>query len=101
MIMNQNISPPISDEKFRMHVDNESDDGNRLIKSRIFGKHRSLKLTSFILPTLLGLLLIIGTVLLILIITRRNTCRQQQMEQAEALLGYKPDDHVSGKTRSV
>jgi hypothetical protein len=93
--MNQNISTPISDEKFRMQVDNESDDGNRLIKSGVFGQRRSLKLISFILPILLALLLIVGVVLLILILTRRNTCHQQQLEQAEALLGYKPDDHVN------
>ncbi len=95
MIMDQNISTPISDEKFRMHVDNEMDDDNRLIKSRFLGQRRQWKLTSLILPILLGLLLLIGTVLLILTITRRNTCRQQQLEQAETLLGYKPDDHVS------
>jgi hypothetical protein len=93
--MDQNMSTPISDEKFRMHVDNEMDDDNRLIKSRFLGQRRPWKLTSLILPILLGLLLLIGTVLLILTITRRNTCRQQQLEQAETLLGYKPDDHVS------
>jgi len=92
MIMNQNISTPISEEKFQMHVDNDLND--RLIKSRFWRQHRQFKLTSLILPILLGLLLIIGTVLLILTITRRNTCRQQQLEQAEALLGYKPDDHM-------
>jgi len=93
--MDHNISTPVSDEKFRMHVDNDVDDGNRLIKSSFLGQRRSFRLTSLILPILLGLLLIIGTVLLILTITRRNTCRQQQLEQAETLLGYKPDDHVS------
>ncbi len=95
MIMNQSISTPTSDEKFRMQVDNDIDDNNRLIKSRFLGQHRSFRLTSLILPILLGLLLIVGTVLLILTITRRNTCRQQQLEQVEALLGYKHDDHVS------
>lgn len=92
--MDQNLSTPMSEEKYRMHVDNETDDGNQLIKSRFLDQRRRFRLTSLILPTLLGLLLIIGTVLLILTITRRNTCRQQQLEQAEALLGYKPDDHV-------
>jgi hypothetical protein len=93
--MNQHMSTPISDEKFRMHVDNENDDVNRLIGSRVFGQPRQWKLTSFILPALLALLLIIGVVLLILTFTRRNTCLQQQVEQAETILGYIPDDHVS------
>jgi hypothetical protein len=90
MIMDQNISTPISDEKFRMHVDNDLDDNNHLIKSRFLGQRRPFRLTSLVLPILLGLLLIIGTVLLILTITRRNTCRQQQIEQAEAILVYVP-----------
>ena len=97
--MDQHISTPISDEKFRMHVDQESDDGNRLIRSQVFGQRRQWKLTSLILPALLALLLIIGTTLLILTLTRRHTCRQQQLEQAEAILGYKPDGHVSKKKK--
>jgi hypothetical protein len=98
MIMDRNISTPISDGKFQMRVDNDDDD-NRLIKSSFSNQHRPFRLTSLIYPILLGLLLIIGTALLILVITRRNTCRQQQLEQAETLLGYKPDDHVSPKKR--
>lgn len=94
MNMNPNISTPISDEKFQMHVDHDSDDGNRLIKSRFFDQHRPFRLTSLIYPLLLALLLLTGTVLLILTITRRHTCRQQQLEQAEVLLGYKPDSHM-------
>jgi hypothetical protein len=93
--MDHNISTP-SDEKFQMHVDNDTDDANRLIKSRYLGQ-RQFRLTSLIFPIILAILLIIGTVLLILTITRRNVCRQQQLEQAEAILGYKPDDHVSQK----
>jgi len=92
MIMHQNISTPISDEKFQMHVD--QDDDNRLIKSRVFDQRRPFRLTSLILPILLALLLIIGTVLLVLTITRRHSCRQQQMEQAEAILGFIPDNNT-------
>jgi hypothetical protein len=95
MIMDHNISTPNSDEKFQMHVDHDLDDGNRLIKSRFLGQRRPFRLTSLIYPILLGFLLLTGTVLLILTITRRNTCRQEQREQAEVLLGYKPDSHVS------
>lgn len=93
--MNQHNSTPMSEEKFRMQVDNDINDNNRLMKSRWLGQKRQVRIISFLLPTLLGLLLIIGTTLLILTITRRNTCRKQQLEQAEALLGFKPDDHVS------
>ncbi len=100
MIMDRNISTPISDGKFQMHVDNDDDD-NRLIKSQLANQHRPFRLTSLIYPILLGLLLIIGTTLLILVITRRNTCRQQQLEQAETLLGYKPDDHVSQEKTTI
>jgi hypothetical protein len=97
MVMDQTNSTPMSDEKFQMHVDNDADDNNRLIKSRFLGQRRPFRLTSLILPLLLALLLIIGTVLLVLTITRRHKCRQQQMEQTEALLGYIPDEHVSFK----
>src|SRR4051812_16590891 len=93
--MDQNISTPMSEEKFRMRVENEMDDGNRLIKSQFLGQRRPFRLISLLLPILLGLLLLVSTILLILTITRRHTCRQQQLEQTEALLGYKPDYHVS------
>ena len=83
-----------------MHVDNDVDDHNRLIKSRFLPQHRPLRLSSLILPLLLGLLLIIGTTLLILTITRRNTCRLQQAEQTEALLGYMPNENVSPEHRA-
>lgn len=92
------MSTPVSEEKFRMHVDHGTDDGNRLINNaRLFGERRSWDLKSLILPLLLLVLLVTVTVLSVLIVTRRNTCRQQQLEQAEALLGYKPDGHVSEK----
>ena len=101
MKMDEHISTPVSEEKFRMHVDRDSDDGNRLIHSRFLEEHRSWNLKSFILPLFILLLLIAVTVLSILFITRRNTCRQQQLEQAEALLGYKPDDHVSEEMNTI
>lgn len=94
--MDQHLSTPISEEKYRMHVDNDNvDDNNRLIKSQFLGQRRPWRLTSFILPSLLGLLLVVGVILLILTLTRRTTCDQLQAEQAEALLGYKPDEHVT------
>ena len=99
--MNPNIGTPISEEKFQMHVDNDVSDHNRLIKSRFLAQRRSFRLTSLILPSLLGLLLIIGTVLLILTVTRRNTCRRQQAEQAEAILGYVPDEHVGFRSPRI
>jgi len=84
----------MGDEKFQMHVDQDVDDDNRLIKSRYMDQRRPFRLTSLIYPILLATLLLIGTVLLILTITRRHTCQQQQLEQAEVLLGYKPDAHM-------
>ncbi|CAF1011635.1 unnamed protein product [Adineta ricciae] len=92
--MNPNGSISMGDEKFQMNVDQDIDDHNRLIKSRFLNQRRPFRLASLIYPILLAILLIIGTVLLILTITRRQTCRQQQLEQAEVLLGYKPDLHM-------
>ena len=97
MKMDQHISTPVSEEKFRMHVDPD-DDGNRLIHSRFLDEQRSWNFKSLIQPLLLLLLLLLlitVAVLSVFLITRRHTCRQQQLEQAEALLGYKPDGHVS------
>ncbi|CAF0809615.1 unnamed protein product [Adineta steineri] len=91
--MNTSISNSMGDEKFQMHVDHDVDDNNRLIKSRYFEQRRPFRLTSLIYPISLALLILISTVLLVLTVTRRNTCRQQQLEQAEVLLGYKPDSH--------
>lgn len=96
MKMDQHISTPISEEKFRMHVEHDSDDGNRLIHSRFLEEQqRSWNLKTLILLLLTLVLIIIVIVLSALFITRRNTCRQLQLEQAEGLLGYKPDGHVS------
>ncbi|CAF0812706.1 unnamed protein product [Adineta steineri] len=92
--MNTSISNSMGDEKFQMHVDHDVDDNNRLIKSRYFEQRRPFRLTSLIYPISLALLILISTVLLVLTVTRRNTCRQQQLEQAEVLLGYKPDSHM-------
>lgn len=88
---------PLSEDKFQMNIDHDIDDQNQLIKSRhSHERPRSLpfRWTSLILPSLLALLLLIGTALLILTITRRNTCLRQQVEQTEAILGYIPDEHV-------
>lgn len=99
--MNPNHGTPISEEKFQMHVDNDLHDQNRLIKSRFLAQRRPFRLTSLILPSLLGLLLILGTVLLILTVGRRNTCRRQQAEQVEAILGYIPDEQVGFRSRRI
>ena len=88
----------LNDEKFQMQIDQDADDQNQLIKSRHFANRRHttpFRWTSLILPSLLALLLLIGTILLILTITRRNTCLRQQVEQTEAILGYIPDADVN------
>ncbi|CAF2734327.1 unnamed protein product [Rotaria sp. Silwood2] len=85
----------MNDKKFQIHFDHGHEDDNHSIKSRFLNQYRSFRLTSLIFPILLSLLIIMGALFLILSITRLNTCRrQQQLEQTEALLEYKPDDHM-------
>jgi len=86
----------LNDDKFQMQIDQdrENEDQDQLIKSGRLRERRQqipFRWTSLVLPSLLGLLLLIGTILLILTITRRNTCLRQQVEQTEAILGYIPD----------
>lgn len=98
--MRVHMSGPKGEEKFQMDMDHENDDGNRLIKSSFLGK-RPFRWTSLILPFLLGLLILIGTSLLILTITRWNLCRREQLEQAEAILSIIPDEHMKPWTPCV
>lgn len=90
----------LNDDKFQMQIDQdrENEDQDQLIKSGRLRERRQqipFRWTSLVLPSLLGLLLLIGTILLILTITRRNTCLRQQVEQTEAILGYIPDADVN------
>jgi hypothetical protein len=89
MTVDPNKAPPSADRKVQMHVDTDHQDDKHLQKAR-----RLLQSTSILYPILLGLLLIIGTVLLVLILTRRNTCRQLRDEQIGTLLGLLPKDNV-------
>ncbi|CAF0883122.1 unnamed protein product [Rotaria sordida] len=92
--MDQNTSISISNKKFQIYADHDHGDNNHLIKSHFLNQHYSFRLTSLIFPILLSLLLIIGALILILSITRLHTCHQQQLEQTEAILGYKSDSHT-------
>ncbi|CAF3403977.1 unnamed protein product [Rotaria sp. Silwood1] len=92
--MDQNIPTSISNNKFQIQINHDYDDGNDLIKSHHLNQHHSFRLTSLIFPVLLSLILIMGALILIISIIRLNTCRQQRLEQTEALLGYKPDSHL-------
>jgi len=89
MTVDPNKAPSSADRKLQMHVDTDHQDDKHSRKTR-----RLLQSPSIIYPILLGLLLIIGTVLLVLTITRRNTCRQLQEEQIVASLGLLPKDNV-------
>jgi hypothetical protein len=74
------VDPMPADRKSQTHVDINRDDDKHLLKTR-----RLFRTTSLLYPILLASLLIIGTVLLVVILTRRNTCRQLQEERIEAL----------------
>lgn len=87
------MSGPKGEEKFQMDIDQEADDNNHLIKSSFLGK-RPFRWTSLILPVLLALLILIGTSLLVLTITRWNLCRREQLEKTETILTILPDEHV-------
>jgi hypothetical protein len=93
--MHGNMATPMSEDKFQMHVDNDVDDSNRLIKSRYLPQYRSYRWTSLIIPCLLGLLIIIGASLLILTVNRRTTCRIQQTEKTETTFAHLSDESVS------
>jgi len=93
MTIDPNKAPPSGDRKLQIHVDNNLDNDKHSLKSR------RLLQSTFLYPILLTLILIIGTVLLVITITRRNTCRQLQEEQIGASLGLLPKDHVC-KTNS-
>jgi hypothetical protein len=90
MTIDPNKAPsPSGDRKLQMHVDKNQDDDKHLLKIR-----RLFQSTSFLYPILLVLLLIIGTILLVITVTRRNTCRQLQEERIGASLGLLPSNHV-------
>jgi hypothetical protein len=88
MTIDTNKAPPSGDRKLQIHVDNNLDNDKHSLKSR------RLLQSTFLYPILLTLILIIGTVLLVITITRRNTCRQLQEEQIGASLGLLPKDHT-------
>jgi hypothetical protein len=95
MTIDPNKAPPSGDRKLQMHADNNQYDDKHLLKAR-----RLLQSASFLYPILLALLLIVGTALLVITITRRNTCRHLQEERIEASIGLLPKDHVC-KTKSI
>jgi hypothetical protein len=79
MTVDSRVAPPSGDRKLQLHADQDRDNDKHLQKARCLSKLRS-----FLYPILLALLLIIGTVLLVITVTRRNTCRQIQEERIEA-----------------
>lgn len=89
MTVDPNKAPQSADRKIQMPADSEQSHHKSLFKSRSF-----LKSTSILYPILLALILIIGTTLLVITVTRRNTCRQAQEERIASPLGLVADDHV-------
>jgi hypothetical protein len=89
MTVDPNKAPPSADRKLQMHVDTDRYDDKHLRKAR-----RLLQSTSILYPILLALLLIVGTILLVLVLTRRNTCQQLREEKIGASLGLLPKDNV-------
>ena len=79
---------PSSGEKLQMYADNHHLDDKHALKSRLS------QVTSYLYPALLALLLIVGTTLLVITVTRRNTCRQLQDDRIEPRLGWLSKDHV-------
>jgi hypothetical protein len=73
-------SIPGGDRKSQTNIDMIRDEDKNFLKSRRF-----FRSTSILYPILLTLLLIVGTVLLVITVTRRNTCRQLQAERIEVL----------------
>lgn len=93
--MDQNTHMSNVNQTIKVPFDDDHDDSNSLMKPRLVDKIRSCHLTSIVLAILFGLLIIIGSVLLVATILRLNICQLQQIEQRETLLGYKPDIPVS------
>ena len=96
--MRANVVSPMNEEKFQMNMENDGDDQNQLIRSRFLARNRSWRWTSLILPCLLALFILIGTILLFITVSRWNTCRRQQVEQAQSILGFIPNDLVRRKS---
>ena len=79
---------PASGEKLQMYADNDHLDDKHVLKSRLS------QVTSYLYPLLLALLLIVGTTLLVITVTQRNTCRQLREERIEPSLAWLSEDHV-------
>jgi len=86
---------PSSGEKLQIYADNDHLDDKHVLKSRLS------QVTSYLYPALLALLLIVGTTLLVITVTRRNTCRQLQEERIEPSLGWLSSDHTEPWTPCV
>ena len=83
MTVYRDLSPPdqSDDEKPLLDVDDvEKNDLGHPTKS-FFQSRRLLQTTSLLYPILLASLLIIGTILLVVTVTRRNICHQLQEER--------------------
>ena len=69
---------PGGDRKSHTNIDMIRDEDKNFLKAR-----RLFRSASILYPILLALILIVGTVLLVITVTRRNTCRQLQAERIE------------------
>lgn len=89
MTVDPNKVPSSIYRKSPVPVDNDHYDDKHLQKSR-----HSFQWTSLVYPLLLALLLIVGTALLAILLTRRNSCQQIQEERIGMSLGLLPKDNV-------
>ena len=96
MTVDPNKAPLSADRKLQMHTEHNWNDEKHLQKTR-----RLLHSTSFLYPILLATLLIAGTAVLIVTLTRRNTCRHLNEERIGSALGLLPNDHVCRKQRKI
>jgi hypothetical protein len=83
------------------HDDHDKIRSRYIINNQLQGKYKLksqllLQLTSYIYPILLSLLLIIGTIVLVVIVTREQTCRASHKERTiELSRSLLPFEHVT------
>ncbi|UJR21542.1 hypothetical protein I4U23_024627 [Adineta vaga] len=75
MASDSTVNSSSGDKKLQMYADADHCTDKHLQKSRLS------QMRSYLYPTLLALILLVGTTLLVITVTRRNTCRQLQEQR--------------------
>lgn len=86
-----NVNSSSADKKLQMYADTTDYNDKHLLKSRLS------TMKSYLYPALLALLLLLGTTLLVIVLTRRNTCRQMEEGRIMPHLELLSQDHVRSK----